>query len=448
MMWLQVLVRPALLVLACSIIGQWIGHAEWGVIAGLLIYVLIYQQRLVQLRIWLQHRKHVPLPEVGGVWGEVFDALIDLQRKNRKRKKRLAAMLAEFQASTAALPDGAVVLAGRGEIAWFNEAARKLLGLSAPRDIGLRITHLLRHPRFAEYWSDEEFNSEIEVPSPVNRAKTLSMRVVPYGNQQKLLVVRDISERSLLDAARRDFVSNASHELRTPLTVMRGYLDLLEADAADATRERNPLAPWRSPIHDMRVQALRMEALINDLLRLARLESGHHGEEHEIDVAALVQRALDDARALSAGQHHFELDCTQGTGLVGSESELNSVLSNLLGNAVRYTPPGGVIRVQWRVSGRNERQPQGEARFVVADTGIGIAQADIPRLTERFYRVDDGRSRAQGGTGLGLSIVKHALENFDARLEIESELGVGSTFTCRFPAHRTVRLPTLAEMPR
>lgn len=404
------------------------------------LYALMQMRRLVQLRAWLERPKSLQLPDAGRLWGEVFDGLHDLQRKSRRKKKKLASMLAEYQASTAALPDGAVVLSPRGEISWFNTAARTLLGLRAHQDHGIRIANLIRHPVFSDYIEKGQYDGEVEVPSPVNRSKTLSLRIIPYGREQKLLIARDISERQLLDAARRDFVSNASHELRTPLTVLRGYLDMMDMDA----QGNGVLKPWAAPVGEMRNQAIRMESLVNDMLKLARLEAGRtHVRDELIDAPALIRRAVEDARQLSKGQHRFEVEVEERLRLTGGDAEFQSIVGNLLSNAVRYTTPGGVIRVSW-----SERAGEG-GRLSVADSGIGIAPADLPRITERFYRVDVGRSRASGGTGLGLSIVKHALEAFDSRLEIDSELGVGSTFSCVFPVHRVTRLaPTPADESR
>ncbi|WP_084196894.1 phosphate regulon sensor histidine kinase PhoR [Solimonas soli] len=425
-LWWRGIAKLATVAAAGTGAGLIFARPALGALLAILAYGLLQLRQLIRLRAWLHAPKRYFLPDIGGLWGEVFDLLIDLQRKNRKRKKKLSLMLAEFQASTAALPDGAVVLGERGEISWFNTAARQLLGLRAPQDLGIRVPNLIRHPSFTEFFEKGDFEHETEAPSPLNRNRLLSLRIIPYGNEQKLLIVRDISERRQLEAARRDFVANASHELRTPLTVLRGYLDLMDMD----THGSGPLASWRSPVQEMRNQALRMEALVNDMLKLARLEGERaHMREEVLQVPMLVARAVEEARAVSKGQHRFEQQVAADLLLLGGETELYSVIINLLTNAVRYTPSGGVIRVSW------ERR-HGNACFAVADTGIGIAAEDIPRLTERFYRVDVGRSRASGGTGLGLSIVKHALECFDATLEIESELGVGSTFICVFPPHR------------
>lgn len=407
-----------------ALLGWLFGNWLLGLFLGLLFYLAMHLRYLAALRKWFDSPKLVELPEPGGIWGEIFESLLDLQRRNRKRKKRLAAIVAEFQASTEALPDGAVVLGGRGEIVWFNTAARTLLGLRSPDDFGNRLPNLIRHPAFTEYFTRADYEGEAEAPSPINPQLLLSYRIIPYGNGQRLLVVRDVSEMRRLETVRRDFVANASHELRTPLTVLRGYLDMMAADSS------GPLAPWRGPIGDMRAQAQRMESLIKDLLKLARLEAdGPQVRQDLVDIPALLRQVLDDSRAVSQGQHRLESEVQPDLCLLGREAELHSLFSNLVANAVLYTPAGGIVRVRWWGDAEG-------AHFSVADTGIGIAEKDIPRLTERFYRVDVGRSRASGGTGLGLSIVKHALERHDGRLRIDSEVGVGSTFHCQFPPHR------------
>jgi two-component system, OmpR family, phosphate regulon sensor histidine kinase PhoR len=422
----QEIFKATLRALAGALLGALFGHWQFGVILGLLLYLLMHLRYLTILRSWFESPKTVELPEPGGIWGEIYESLLTLQRRNRKRKKRLAAIVSEFQASTEALPDGAVVLGERGEILWFNTAARTLLGLRSPQDIGQRVPNLIRHPVFTAYFTTADYHSEVEAPSPINTALMLGYRVIPYGNGQRLLVVRDISDARRLEVMRRDFVANASHELRTPLTVLRGYLDMMLTDP-------EALSTWRGPISEMRNQAQRMESLINDLLKLARLEGdGPLARAEPVDAAAMIERIVDEARALSRGRHRIESDVQAGLGLLGRDSELQSIFSNLVSNAVHYTSDGGIVRVRWgeTIDG---------AEFSVADTGIGISKADLPRLTERFYRVDVGRSRSSGGTGLGLSIVKHALERCEGRLKIDSEPGVGSTFSCHFPSHRVQR---------
>ena len=421
----KVVLRCVLGLLMGGLFGYWL----LGLGLGLMLYLVMHLRYLAALRKWFGAPKQVELPEPGGIWGEVFESLLTLQKRNRKRKKRLAAIVSEFQASTEALPDGAVVLGERGEIVWFNTAGRTLLGLRSPQDFGQRVANLVRHPAFTAYFTNGDYSGEVEAPSPINIAVLLSYRIIPYGNGQRLLVVRDISDLRRLDTIRRDFVANASHELRTPLTVLRGYLDMMSGDAG------GPLKPWAGPINEMRIQAQRMEALIADLLKLARLEAdGQQARLDVLDVPAMLLRIVEDAKAVSKGQHRFETEIAPDLQLLGRDVEIQSLFTNLIANACQYTPTGGIIRVRWW--GDTEG-----AHYSVADTGIGISEKDLPRLTERFYRVDVGRSRASGGTGLGLSIVKHALERHEARLKIESEVGVGSTFICNFPLHRVQIAP-------
>jgi two-component system phosphate regulon sensor histidine kinase PhoR len=411
-----------------ALIGYWLGNTAAGIAVMLAIYLLFHIRQLSLLRAWLDQPKLIELPMPSGVWGEVYDGLLTLQKRNRKRKKRLAAILAEFQASTEALPDGAVVLGPNGEIYWFNNAAQALLGLRL-QDMGLRIANLVRKPSFTEYFSRGDYSGEVEADSPVNAQTMLSFRIIPYGNGQRLMIVRDISELRRLETARRDFVANASHELRTPLTVLRGYLDVMEPDS----REGGTLETWRAPLTEMRSQATRMELLIADLLKLARLESDViQNRQDLLDVPRMLLRLQEEAKAMSKGAHRFEFDIQPDLRLYGRDTEAQSIFTNLVANAIQYTAPGGIIRVRWWGD-------ENGAQLSVADTGIGIAEKDLSRITERFYRVDVGRSRASGGTGLGLSIVKHALEHHEGRMTIDSEVGVGSTFTCHFPAHRVHR---------
>ena len=427
------LIRAVLWVVLWALLGAFVGswfHTPWiGVSVSLALRLGLHLRYLVRLRAWLERPKQVALPIVGGIWGEVFDGLLNLQKRNRKRKKKLAAILAEFQASTEALPDGAVVLGPNGEIVWFNAAAQALLGLRLPQDLGLRVPNLVRAPAFTEYFSKGDYTDEVEAPSALNASVTLAFRIIPYGNGQRLMIVRDVSELRRMEMARRDFVANASHELRTPLTVLRGYLDVMEPES----RKGGALEGWQTPLAEMRSQAARMESLIVDMLKLARLESDVVLSRQDLlDVPRMLAQTLEEAKAVSKGNHRFEFEVQPDLRLYGRDTEVQSIFGNLVGNAIQYTPQGGIIRVRWWGDDKG-------AHFSVADTGIGISEKDIPRITERFYRVDVGRSRASGGTGLGLSIVKHALEHHEGRLTVESEPGVGSTFTCHFPPSRAHR---------
>jgi two-component system phosphate regulon sensor histidine kinase PhoR len=419
-----------------ALIGRQFEQTGTGVAVMLGLRLFLHLQNISSLRSWLERPKQVALPIVSGTWGQIFDGLLNLQKRNRKRKKKLAAILAEFQASTEALPDGAVVLGPNGEIVWFNAAAQAMLALRLPQDLGLRVPNLVRAPAFTEYFAKGDYSADVEAPSALNQQVILSFRIIPYGNGQRLMIVRDISELKRLEMARRDFVANASHELRTPLTVLRGYLDVMEPE----TRREGPLAAWRTPLAEMRSQAARMESLIADMLKLARLESDVVLSRQDLlDVPRMLGQSLEEAKTVSRNNHRFEFEVQPDLRLYGRDTEVLSIFTNLVNNAIQYTPPGGIIRVRWWGDDKG-------AHFSVADTGIGIAEKDIPRVTERFYRVDVGRSRASGGTGLGLSIVKHALEHHEGRLTVESELGVGSTFTCHFPTHRAHRGAARGEL--
>ncbi len=433
---LRLVLGAALWVAVAALLGRWIGYTLAATSAALALLLVSNLRHLAILREWLQQPKQKVLPLPGGIWGEVYDGLLDLQKRNRRRKKKLAAILAEFQASTEALPDGAVVLGQSGEIVWFNPAAQALLALRLPQDLGLRIANLVRSPAFTAYFAAGDYSDEVEATSPFNEETRLSFRVIPYGNGQRLLIVRDVSDLRRLEIARRDFVANASHELRTPLTVLRGYIDVMQPES----RGSGPLRAWHDPLIEMRNQATRMEALIGDLLKLAHLESDViYARQDQLDVPRMLARLKEEAEQLSKGQHRFEFDIEPNLRLFGRDAEVQSIFTNLVANAVQYTPANGIIRVRWW-------SDEHGAYFSVADTGIGIGEKDLQRVTERFYRVDVGRSRASGGTGLGLSIVKQALERHQGRLDIESEVGVGSTFTCFFPLHRVHHTVTAVDV--
>lgn len=418
------ILRLAAWLALCIVVGLLFDRPILVTALGLAVYASWHIWQASRLVNWLKDSENVEVPESHGLWGEIFTSLYQLQQQNRADKRQLASMLNEFQASTAALPDAVVVVDDDGCIAWCNEAAVSMLGLRVPKDIGQRIVNLLRNPAFVRAFLNEQHDADIMISAPLDSQVTLTLRIVAYGDGQRLVLARDISHIEHMERARRDFVANASHELRTPLTVIRGYLEMME----DESSEARPLFPWRSPVVEMRQQATRMGRIIEDLLKLARIESqGGQGKQELINTAQMLELILDEARALSKGRHKIELDIQGSTQLVGHVVEIQSVFSNLIFNAVQYTPEDGEITVRWHAD-------QEGALFSVTDTGMGIEPQHIPRLTERFYRADAGRSRATGGTGLGLAIVKHALEHHDSHLEIASELNVGSTFSCRFPA--------------
>jgi two-component system phosphate regulon sensor histidine kinase PhoR len=307
-------------------------------------------------------------------------------------------------------------------VEWFNEAAQELLDLRYPQDLGTRLTRLESVPRVAEWLRGGAAEPLLDLPSPFNHTNRLTLRLLDYTTQQKLLVVRDVSKLMHLEQVRRDFVANVSHELRTPLTVVHGYLDMIDPE---------DMPEFATMLREMRTQSLRMTQIVEDLLTISRLEAQEALPKERIVMRALLLTLQREAQALSHGQHTIELVDSAGVDLAGSNKELHSAFSNLVSNAVRYTPAGGRIRIVF------ERFGDG-LRFAVEDTGYGIPAQHIPRITERFYRVSTSRSRESGGTGLGLSIVKHVLNLHGGRLTIESEVGRGSTFACEFGPERIV----------
>lgn len=424
--WVLEFWRFAGLVFVAALVGLVAGHLTFALLVALAIYVLYHLTNLRRLERWLQSKDRA-IPEIHGVWGEIYYHLQRLQRRNRKRKKKLAAMLNRFRESTAAMPDATVVLDENGLIQWWNDAATRVFGLRQAQDVGQPFTNLVRHPDLVQYLEREDFGESLGMPSPVDERIRLSIRVIPYGNNQRLLVARDMTRMHLLEQMRRDFIANVSHELRTPLTVISGYLEALQ-DADDACAQQ-----WGRSLAAMQQQAARMQQIVTDLLLLSRLETeGAQREQHEVDVPAMLSMVREEAELLGQSRHRMTLDAEPGLWLLGSRGELRSAFSNLIFNAVRYTPAGGEIRIRWF-------SDEEGAHFEVQDTGIGISAQHIPRLTERFYRVDVGRSREAGGTGLGLAIVKHVLMRHDARLTIDSTPGEGSTFGCHFPPELILR---------
>jgi two-component system phosphate regulon sensor histidine kinase PhoR len=323
------------------------------------------------------------------------------------------------------VPDGVVVLGKDREILWFNRAAGRLLSLRRKLDYGQRIENLIRQPHFTRYLERGDHSVPVIVRGQFDNDVHLSLHLIAYGIGQKLLTVRDVTQSIRLEAMRKDFVANASHELRSPLTVISGYVDTLSEDPS--------IDPaWRPPLEEMRRQADRMRAVVDDLIELSRLEaSGGEAGDDVVDVAGMLALIRRDVLGRHECPREIELALDSDARLLGSEPEIHSIFSNLIVNAVKYTPTDGRIDIRWWVDTDG-------GHFRVRDTGVGIPSEHIPRITERFYRVDPGRSRATGGSGLGLSIVKHALQRHNATLQIESEQGVGSSFTCHFPLRRVV----------
>ncbi|NLO79907.1 MAG: phosphate regulon sensor histidine kinase PhoR [Xanthomonadaceae bacterium] len=422
--WLDTLIVVTALEAATAVVGYAIGHlflSLWLVTLAFLAWQLQYVLRLDR---WLHQGGIAAPPDAPGIWGDVFNSLRRAQERHRRRRRTLADLLARSKQAADAVPDAVVVLGPRGELEWWNVAATRLLGLQAPRDAGQLAGALLRHPDFRTLLAADRYREALTIPSPVLPSVILEVRLVPFGERRRLLLARDVTRLVRLERMRRDFVANVSHELRTPLTVIHGVAETLVDSDEDGAAEQ------REALELLLQQTQRMRRLVEDLLLLSRLETTDASANQQVvAVAPLLQQLCQEAQTLSDGRHRIELNADATLALRGEESELRSAFSNLIINAVKYTPAGGEIRIDWR------RIADG-ACLEVCDTGPGIAAEHLPRLTERFYRVDRGRSSRTGGTGLGLAIVKHVLHRHEGRLQIESELGVGSSFRCLFPASR------------
>lgn len=380
-----------------------------------------------KLAVWLKNPDIRHLPEGNGIWDDVFASLYQELRRHSRSETRLISALERLQLAAGALPDGVVVLNETDQIEWCNSIAGRLLGLSLEQDEGQPISYLVRQTEFINYLNARNYAEPLHFKSTRNPDVSLELQLVPFGENQKLLICRDITHLDKIETMRRDFIANVSHELRTPLTVVGGFLETLK-DIEGAVPDN-----LRHYFDLMEDQTGRMRNLVEDLLMLSQLESSQNPpQESVVDIPGLLMTVHTEAKNLSAGRHQITIDHMDETlDLRGNRDELHSAFGNLVNNAIRYTPAGGEIHIRWQLRDQ-------EAIFSVQDTGIGIEQHHIPRLTERFYRVDRSRSRETGGTGLGLSIVKHILTRHQARLEIHSELGKGSTFSVIFPPEHVV----------
>ena len=421
--WHSTLIRHLLLlVTACLLVGLVTGYYGWSLAAGVALYLGWTLKQLLRLHDWLRNHQPDEAPPDGyGLWGEVFDSIYHLQRRDQRVRGRLQAVIDRVQESTAALKDAVVMLDSDGNLEWWNRAAETLLGLKTPQDSGQPVTNLVRHPRFKEYFEQDSYAEPLDIPSPVNDHLRIQLYITRYGNNEHLMLVRDVTRLHQLEQMRKDFIANVSHELRTPLTVICGYLETLLDNVDDV----NPR--WKRPLSQMQQQGERMQTLLNDLLLLAKLEATDYPSDNQpVPIDSLLRTIKNDAQALSGQRNQtITLDVEADIALKGSETELRSAFSNLVFNAVKYTQDGGSIRIRWWADGSG-------AHLSVQDSGVGIDNKHLPRLTERFYRVDSSRNASTGGTGLGLAIVKHVLLRHRARLEISSVLGHGSTFTCHF----------------
>jgi two-component system phosphate regulon sensor histidine kinase PhoR len=385
-------------------------------------YIAWLHRSLHGLLAWLRDSKRHKPPEPEGVFEEIAIEIDYLRERHKKRKKKLANYLKQFQQATRALPDATVVLDEDGAVQWANAAAAKHLGVRWPEDMDQRITNLIRLPIVRDFVQEHALTETIEIASPTNPNRFLSVLLAPYGKDQWLFVARDITQLHRANQVRSDFVANVSHELRTPVTVFKGYLESL--------LDQKKLCPptWLTPLEHMSSHAERMQTLIEELLLLSRLEREDHAPNMQpILVSEMLSEILKQARMLSGSRDHlFSLEADPLLCIRGNRNEIYSAFSNLVFNAVHYTPARGVIQVRWYGNDAG-------AHLEVEDNGVGIPEEHLDRITERFYRVDPSRARSDGGTGLGLSIVKHVLLRHDATLEVRSVAGEGSTFQCDFP---------------
>lgn len=418
--WIPVLVR-FLLIWAAGLVGAYLWNATVGIAISFVVLtalVIIQLRHMYQLSLWLDKPEEVRLGDGWGSWTEIFAKLYRLRRDDERSRNELAEWLSRFREAMSQLPDGVVIMDGVLFLEWCNPVAEQHLGLDMARDKGMRVTNLVRSPEFIDYIILGHYEEPLTLA--LGKRK-LIVRIIPFENRRQILVTHDVTEMERIEQMRRDFIANASHELRTPLTVINGFLEIAhtQPDLDPETRAQH--------LSLMVDQGKRMQNLVDDMLVLTRLESlDYPVREEVIDMHLLLEQVRAEGEALSAGRHQVSLEFN-GPRLKGSHDELRSAIGNLVSNAVRYTPEGGLITIRWH------DDPQGPF-CAVTDTGIGIKPEHIARLTERFYRVDKGRSRETQGTGLGLAIVKHVLVRHNAQLRIESEEGKGSTFTIQFPA--------------
>ena len=416
---LYVIYPPALLLGVVT--GEWLLCLLLATVLHL-CWLYYYQKKLAD---WLWKDRSLVPPQGPGTWEYIFNGIHRMQLRHRLRRRELASVIRRVREGAEALPDAAVVCRIDGSIVWCNRLAGQLLGFRWPEDAGQNISNLIRSPSFVAYLKNKSFDEPLEIPSPVNEERILEFRIMPYTEDQSMVVVRDITHLKNLDAMRKNFVANVSHELRTPLTVLKGYLEMAEEPPSPAL--------WGKMQRVMLEQTVRMDTLVNQLLALSRIEAAPDIDLNRVvDVPTMLSMLEQEARTLSgAAAHQFEFIVDRSLRIHGDGEQLRSALTNLVNNAIKYTPPGKQIRVEWQRLGAR-------ARFAVTDEGEGIAPEHLGKLTERFYRVDRARSRQTGGAGLGLAIVKHALSHHDAQLEVQSEPGKGSCFSFVIPARLVV----------
>ncbi|MEZ2351347.1 phosphate regulon sensor histidine kinase PhoR [Caballeronia sp. RCC_10] len=432
--WTRSIVSLVLLAALSAAIGAFAGVPVALGFAVLMLVVQTFFSTFHTQRLWrlLEAPVYGEVPSALGIWGEIYYRLHKLAKRWHAQVRQVEQQHSRFIQAIQASPNGVAMLDDHDQIEWCNAIAEAHFGLDAKRDLRQHITHLVRQPDFIRYLNSHHYEQMLIMRGMgENRQRTISVQVFPYGEHRKLILTQDITELERTDSMRRDFVANVSHELKTPLTVLSGFLETLRDLPLDEADRRRYLDM-------MDQQATRMQNIVRDLLVLANLEGDIHPPSDDLlDMRAVLRHLENDANNLSGGRHRIAFHVDDAVTVAGAETEVVSALGNLVTNAVRYTPEGGAIDVTWQRE--NDR-----AMFIVRDSGPGIAAEHIPRLTERFYRIDRSRSRDTGGTGLGLAIVKHVLQRHHAELDVKSEVGRGSTFIVRFPASRTALRKSLA----
>jgi len=417
----QYLARLLLASAAIFVVGWYIGYPVLLILAAITVFVAWNGINVIRLCKWLRHPES-EIPDSRGLWADIFEHIGQMEERNQRQNERYQSMIGDFETLTNALPDATLVINENDEVTWSNRAASELLGLDEGALSGRQVSKLLRNPEFADWLAvQDQLEGRLEIKAPGKSDTWLNVSAVPIRDRMRLIIMRDISELHHVDQIRRDFVTNISHELRTPLTVMLGYLELfLDQPGADMSEA----------LPRMHAQAVQMKAMVDDFLELSRLQSVEKdGQDSRVEVPAILLQLRKQAEEISRGSHklHFEID--ENLYVSGVTSDLESAFRNLIVNALKYTPESGSVTVRWFDSAKGPT-------LEVADTGIGIPLREIPRLTERFYRVGSDRGRKTGGTGLGLAIVKHVMNAHQAQLDIQSEFGVGSRFSCVFPPDR------------
>ncbi|MFT4671781.1 MAG: two-component system phosphate regulon sensor histidine kinase PhoR [Pseudohongiellaceae bacterium] len=435
--WQNEIKRLLTILLAVGVVGGLLGQLAPALLLALVIYCAYNLFQLRRMYRWLAQdpssNKSAP-PESIGLWGDIFDGIYRLQKQERKASAYLESIINKAQESSAALEMAVIVIDKQNNLDWWNRASEGMLGLKYPQDRNLAVTNLIRNPRFAEYFSTENYDDPLKINAPGDNSKVLEFQIALFGEHERLMIVRDVTQFHRLESMRKDFVGNVSHELGTPITVIKGYLEAI-MDNIDSLDER-----WRKPMRQMHQQSNRMESIVRDLLLLSSLETRTLSKQQDkIPLAALLAEIKNDTQSIfDARSHEFIIDCSDEIVLRGARSELYSAISNLAVNAAKYTPENGVVVIK-------THQSEDTINIEIIDNGIGIEAEHIPRLTERFYRVDSSRSSETGGTGLGLAIVKHILARHDGELKITSEVGQGSTFSCKLPIARLISKTTSAE---